>query len=594
MVLSTEIKGKKMYMRVHHRQHYEIINEFEEQQFVRLRPGGHFKRELDEYFSSLEKKTNTNQDERKINGNKELENELRNIPVDGSKPHPFVKITRKHRTGKPWHSFLTEKLKRIKHYITSKLFSKENSTHANDQRYNNYNMTEKNNITDENSIAVRHNDTKYLLEKILRVKRSKNYVDANQDWELQYSTTGKPASTTKYSFKVDTKDIKEADKSQIKFILKMIFVTLGSILLISLIAYCFVKDPKTCIIAFGSGCPCLLYMCPCLMNRLKMYLEPNKIVQDQMNTYMPGLIIHEDGKLENYKPTPEEMECILDIVDIIGGPGTILSNIGIEIRSDEEIYVYAVNKLSHSTDAFVVFPVDTLGDNYYVITWSEEAEFMIFATEQNTSVNIVIAKGTYITYNSVTYTYGMTLNITMNRYQTFHVYGGPDYSGTRIISNEPITLITGALCTSIGQGSCDHVSSPMTPIETFGNTFVTINMPNCNRPVNFKIVTSDFDTDVNITGIASVSLDKPVWKSIDGSDDLQVTDINVTNGAHTVYHVNPTVTFLAVSTGLAHTESYAYSSGQRLARINSNCTQSMTVPGDIIDNDCDGLIDEEL
>lgn len=25
-----------------------------------------------------------------------------------------------------------------------------------------------------------------------------------------------------------------------------------------------------------------------------------------------------------------------------------------------------------------------------------------------------------------------------------------------------------------------------------------------------------------------------------------------------------------------------------------NCTPSITVPGDIIDNDCDGLIDEEL
>ncbi|CAG2219193.1 unnamed protein product [Mytilus edulis] len=191
-------------MRVHHRQHYEIINEFEEQQFVRLRPGGHLKRELDDYFSSLEKKTN--QDD----GDKELEKELRNIPVDGSKPHPFVKITHKHKKGKPWHSFLTEKLKRIKHYIASKLFSRENSTRTNDQRDNNYNTTEIN-ITDENSTAIRHNDTKDLLEKILRVKRSKNYVDANEGWELQYSTTGKPGSTNKDSLKIgiDANDIKE-------------------------------------------------------------------------------------------------------------------------------------------------------------------------------------------------------------------------------------------------------------------------------------------------------------------------------------------------------------------------------------------------
>ncbi|CAC5395660.1 unnamed protein product [Mytilus coruscus] len=163
-------------------------------------------------------------------------------------------------------------------------------------------------------------------------------------------------------------------------------------------------------------------MCPCLMNQLKMYLEPNKIVQDQMNTYMPGLIIHEDGKLENYKPTPEEMECILGkdnkgrhfifgfmynhhtaVPEVFittdcsctvtvnvsapvfdpnffqtftlfrhqvfkvtlnrnfqGGPGTVLNNKGIDIISDEEIAVFAVNKAEFTTDAFAAFPLDTL------------------------------------------------------------------------------------------------------------------------------------------------------------------------------------------------------------------------------------------
>lgn len=47
----------------------------------------------------------------------------------------------------------------------------------------------------------------------------------------------------------------------------------------------------------------------------------------------------------------------------------------------------------------------------------------------------------------------------------------------------------------------------MTPIETFGNTIVTINMPNCNSPVN--CVASENNTDVNITGRAQVILSEP-------------------------------------------------------------------------------------
>lgn len=346
--------------------------------------------------------------------------------------------------------------------------------------------------------------------------------------------------------------------------------------------------------------------------------------------------------------------------NIQGGPGTTLNNKGIEIRSNEEITVYAVNKQEYSTDAFAVFPLDTIGDSYLVITWNNQAAFLIIGTEDNTTINIVIADGTHITYDGVTYTAGMTLYITMNKYQTFHVFGGQDYTGTRITSTKKITVISGAYCTEIGAGGCDHLSSQMTPVETFGNTFVTINMPNCNSPVNFKIVASENNTDVNITGRAQVSLSEPGdkylfkitdqsskvitstkpitmaffsegdcgspsgdpamillqptqqfaadytfttidyptnsfedaltivipeseisglkldaqnisanWRKIDGSYDLRIADINVTKGSHTVYHENPTVIFLAISTGLASFNSYGYTSGQRLAPINS-------------------------
>ncbi|CAC5379477.1 unnamed protein product [Mytilus coruscus] len=94
---------------------------------------------------------------------------------------------------------------------------------------------------------------------------------------------------------------------------------------------------------------------------------------------------------------------------------------------------------------------------------------MIIATEENTTVNIIVADETYIRYNTAHHTAGKMLNINMNKFQTFHVYGGPDYTGTRITSNEPISVKSGASCTSIGLGACDHLSSQMTPVETFDN-----------------------------------------------------------------------------------------------------------------------------
>lgn len=348
----------------------------------------------------------------------------------------------------------------------------------------------------------------------------------------------------------------------------------------------------------------------------------------------------------------------------IRGRGTELSYKGIHVQSEYEVAVFAVNKAFGTTDAFVVFPVDTLGNSYYVITWNQRAQFMIVATEDNTTVTITPGRsGTSIYFNSQVYRPGMTLYITMNRYQTFHSFGGDssDFSGTYITSDKGIAVISGSQCSKIGSGLCDHLSAQMTPVETFGTMFVTINMASCNTPLSFRILASENGTQVNIAGRPPVLLstqgdiytfstssysqtvvssDKPTalaffaqggcsstdgdpamillppiqqyasdytfstiafpsdpfrssltivipdskisgllldrqnlsshnWRSVSGSKTLRITNIAVTEGSHTVYHTNPTVTFLAGSTGITFYNSYGYSTGQRLAPINS-------------------------
>lgn len=348
----------------------------------------------------------------------------------------------------------------------------------------------------------------------------------------------------------------------------------------------------------------------------------------------------------------------------IQGVGTELSNKGIHVQSDYEIAIYAVNKASGSTDAFIVFPVDVLGNQYYLITWDQNAQFMIIATDDNTVVTITPGRGgASIIFNSQVYKPGISLIITLNKYQTFHAFGGEmsDYSGTHIKSSKPIAVLSGNKCSQVGPGFCDHLASQMTPVDTFGNMFVTINMPSCNRPVNFKLVASENNTQVNISGRSPINLansgdvyafstsslaqtvvstDNPTvlaffaeggcdlrigdpamillppiqqfasdytfatvdflskpfnssltivisdqeisglfldghnvssadWRPVIGSKTLRITNIMIKDGSHTIYHINPTVIFLAVSTGVAEVNSYGYVAGQRLSSINS-------------------------
>ncbi|CAG2252750.1 unnamed protein product [Mytilus edulis] len=163
----------------------------------------------------------------------------------------------------------------------------------------------------------------------------------------------------------------------------------------------------------------------------------------------------------------------------------------------------------------------------------------------------------------------------------------------------------GASCTIIGSGACDHLSSQMTPVETFGNTFVTINMPNCKSPVNFKIVASENDTDVDIAGRDQVKLsksgDKYLFRIVDQSSKVVSSSKPITvgffrrgcgapSGDPSMILLQPTQQFAADYTFTT----IDYPGKPFNNALTINCTPSITVPGDIIDNDCDGLIDVEL
>lgn len=41
------------------------------------------------------------------------------------------------------------------------------------------------------------------------------------------------------------------------------------------------------------------------------------VMKENMNRYMPGMVIYEDGTIEAYEVSPEEIDIVMEIVDII-------------------------------------------------------------------------------------------------------------------------------------------------------------------------------------------------------------------------------------------------------------------------------------
>ncbi|XP_062622358.1 uncharacterized protein LOC134283860 [Saccostrea cucullata] len=71
--------------------------------------------------------------------------------------------------------------------------------------------------------------------------------------------------------------------------------------------------------------------------------------------------------------------------------------------------------------------------------------------------------------------------------------------------------------------------------------------------------------------------------------------IRISPGSHTIEHSSKKVPFGGILYGGIEFESYAFPVGQRFATINEeDCRSSVMSPGDGLDNDCDGQVDEEV
>jgi hypothetical protein len=66
----------------------------------------------------------------------------------------------------------------------------------------------------------------------------------------------------------------------------------------------------------------------------------------------------------------------------------------------------------------------------------------------------------------------------------------------------------------------------------------------------------------NLTGVT--------WQNMtSGNSEIVVGSVYITPGAHNIYHIDPTVVFSCISSGVASLNSYSVPTGMRLAEINA-------------------------
>ncbi|CAM2108069.1 unnamed protein product [Caretta caretta] len=144
------------------------------------------------------------------------------------------------------------------------------------------------------------------------------------------------------------------------------------------------------------------------------------------------------------------------------------------IRADHEISILALNYKTYTADTTVVYPVQRLGTEYYVVTPLGKPDglnkqFAVVAWKDPTIVEVYL-KGA-VTFQGETYRAGTKLVIPLGAYQAVQLQSRDDLSGTRIVSQNPVAVYSGHVCVA-KHTKCDYVSEQLLPVSGWGTTFI--------------------------------------------------------------------------------------------------------------------------
>ncbi len=223
-------------------------------------------------------------------------------------------------------------------------------------------------------------------------------------------------------------------------------------------------------------------------------------------------------KGENYSTSlelePNKMSTVMLPTELQITSNNVKSVQGIHITSDAKIVVNALSSRLQTTDGFTVLPVQSIGNEYTVISRPDNegllSEFAIVATEDGTEIKIKsddIRKASR-GINEVN-------EIKLNKGETFQLNSDynkntlNDLSGTIITSNKKISVFSGHQCSYVPEKimACNFLVEQLLPKNFAGTTFF-ISPLSMRSKYSIKIVGQDENNILVINGNEGILLNR--------------------------------------------------------------------------------------
>jgi gliding motility-associated-like protein len=198
-----------------------------------------------------------------------------------------------------------------------------------------------------------------------------------------------------------------------------------------------------------------------------------------------------------------------------------IENKGIHLVSEKPVNVYALNYDKNSADVAVIYPVNSLGKEYFAVCYTpyvsdngdgRNSEFAIVATEDFTIVEITPTKKTDQGHKK-----DSVFTVTLQKGEIYQVQsenianaaGQGDLTGSFVMADKPVAMYSGSEGTRIPAGKCcwDHLYEQIPPVRSWGREYYTVPLKSRSSD-RYRIMAAEDNTIIKITGLADIVLNK--------------------------------------------------------------------------------------
>ena len=209
-------------------------------------------------------------------------------------------------------------------------------------------------------------------------------------------------------------------------------------------------------------------------------------------------------------------------IDVCSTFSTVSEVQGILIRSSDGVSKLIVMELVFihndiSSDSFIVFPPHHYPSyNYFALSveptnsLNYRSFVQIVGSEDNTQVTITPTQDASIPAevetdcSETTITAGITCTLNLQKLQALRLLSIEDLTGTKIVSDKPLSVFSGTDCAHISPGNCETLIEQIPPVATWGKTFLVGSIEGRAEEI-YKVVAAKANTEVSVYCVNSTS-----------------------------------------------------------------------------------------